>query len=110
MYEPSRMISSFYVSGFQRYDGADVLGKLKVGQKLKMVGEPDNPYDPNAIELYYKGAKLGYVPRDDNGMPGMLLYFGHGNVLEARIQQVDPKRSPWHQVRVGLYLADNRKK
>ena len=108
MYEPSRMITSFHVSGFQRYDGAQVLDKLKVGQKLKMVGEPDNPYAANAIELYYKGIKLGYVPRDENGIPGMLLYFGHKDVLEARVLQVDPQRSPWHQVRVGLYLTDKR--
>ncbi|MBQ9041933.1 MAG: HIRAN domain-containing protein, partial [Eggerthellaceae bacterium] len=53
MYEPSRIMSTFHIAGFQYHDGALVLDKLKPGKKLKMVGEPDNPYDPNAIELRY---------------------------------------------------------
>ena len=68
MYEPSRHVSAFRIAGFQYYDGALVLGKLRPGKKLKMIAEPDNPHDPNAIELRYKGAQLGYLPRSENGL------------------------------------------
>lgn len=34
-----------------------------------------------------------------------MMYYGHEDVFEARVQQVAPERSPWHQVRVGLYVA-----
>lgn len=37
-----------------------------------------------------------------------LLFYGHGDVLECRVLQVAPERSPWHQVRAGVYLADAR--
>lgn len=30
-------------------------------------------------------------------------------VLECRIMQVDKKADPWKQVRVGIYVTDNRK-
>lgn len=109
MYTPSKLLTSFNIAGFQRYDGTLVLDKLKAGQKLKMVAEPENPYDPCAIELYYKDKKLGYVPRDENGIPSLLMFYGHAKVFEVYVQQVDPQRSPWEQVRVGIFVADNRK-
>lgn len=46
MYEPSKMYDSFDIAGFQYHDGALVLGSLKVGKKLDLVPEFDNPYDP----------------------------------------------------------------
>ncbi len=108
MYEPSRIMSTFYISGFQFHGGAFVLDKLKPGKKLKMVGEPDNPYDPNAIVLRYKGIKLGYVPRSENSQFALMLYFGHADAFEARVLQVDPEAEPWNQVRVGVYVKDKR--
>ena len=109
MYTPSRNITTFHIAGFKNYDGALVLDKLKAGKKLKMVPERDNPHDPEAIQLYYKGTKLGYIPSEDNGLVSVLDFYGHKNVVEARIIQVDPERSPWHQVRVGLYITDKNK-
>ena len=108
MYEPSRHIGTFYVAGFRYYDGAFVLGELKPGKKLKMVPEPGNPYDPNAIELRYKKVKLGYVPRSENGMLACMMFYGHKGSFEARVLQVDPEAEPWNQVRVGVYVTDNR--
>ena len=108
MYKPSRQIGMFYVAGFQYYDGAFVLGKLKPGKKLKLVPQPDNPYDPNAIELRYKKTKLGYVPRSENGQIALLAFYGHKGVFEARVLQVDPEAEPWNQVRVGIYVTDKR--
>ena len=43
MYEPSRVLLSFHIAGFQYADGALVLGDLKVGDKLKLCAERDNP-------------------------------------------------------------------
>lgn len=39
-----------------------------------------------------------------------LLHFGHADALEARILQANPEADPWKQVRIGLYMADARKK
>jgi len=108
MYKPSKHVATFFVAGFQHHDGCLALGKLKPGKKLKMVPEPDNPFDPDAIELRYKGAKLGYVPRDHNKDLALLAFYGHEGVYEARVMQVDPEADPWQQVRVGLYVTDNR--
>lgn len=108
MYEPSRKVSTFYIAAFQHYDGAFVLDELKPGKKLEMVPDPENPFDPNAIELRFKKTKLGYVPRDDNELPALMAFFGHKGVFEARVLQVNPEADPWQQVRVGVYVTDKR--
>ena len=107
-YEPTRDVASFHIHGFKHHEGPFVLSKLKAGKKLDLVPEPDNPYDPCAMAIYRKGKKLGYVPRDENGMMSLLSYFGH-DVFECRIMQVDPEADPWKQVRVGIYVKDARK-
>ncbi|WP_350455184.1 HIRAN domain-containing protein [Slackia heliotrinireducens] len=109
MYKPSRHINSFYVAGFQYWDGALVLDKLKSGKKLKLVAEFDNPYDSNAVALYYKKTKIGFVPRDMNWEIASMLRFGHNDVFEARIQQVDPQAEPKRQVRVAILVTDATK-
>lgn len=60
-YEPSRRLASFHIKGFQYWDGALVLGKLKVGDELELVAESDNPFDPDAIAIYFDDIKLGYI-------------------------------------------------
>jgi hypothetical protein len=53
MYEKSRHIATFFIAGFQYYDGADVLSKLSAGDRLTIEEQPDNPHDPDAIALRY---------------------------------------------------------
>ena len=108
MYERSKHLDTFFVAGFQNYDGALVLDELKPGTPLSLCPEPDNPHDPDAIALYFKTSKLGYVPRSSNELIAQLAYFGHADVFECHVLQVDPMEAPWEQVRVGLFVSDAR--
>ena len=74
MYEPSRVLLSFHIAGFQYADGALVLGDLKAGDKLTLCAERDNPHDPEAVAIYYGKTKLGYVPGNEVG-PLSLMYL-----------------------------------
>ena len=80
----------------------------EVGTKLDLVPEFDNPYDPNAVAIKYKGVHLGYVPRDKNSLIAQLLFFGHKDVVRCKVIQRDEKADPREQVRVKLYLKDKR--
>lgn len=102
----SRLFDSFYIAGFQRYDGAFVFNQLQVGTVLSLVPVFDNPYDPDAIALHFNSTMLGYIPREKNSVISQLLYFGHSDVFECRITQVNPDEDPWKQVRVGVYIRD----
>lgn len=108
MYEPSRNLFSFHIAGFQFHDGALVLSELKAGYPLELVPEPDNPHDPEAVAVKYGGIMLGYVPGDQNGLLSVMMHYGHADAFECRVLQVAPERSPWHQVRVGVFVADAR--
>ena len=110
MYKPSRLLSSFRIAGFQYHDGALVLSKLKVGKKLDLVLEFDNPHDPDAVAIYRKGVHLGYVPRGKIDWIAPMMRFGHEDAFECRIVQIDPEAEPWDQVRVGIYVVDARAK
>ncbi|MBQ3106849.1 MAG: HIRAN domain-containing protein, partial [Eggerthellaceae bacterium] len=98
----------FFVAGFRCYDGALVLGRLQAGAAVDLVPEFDNPYDRDAIEIRYEGVKLGYVPASKNASMALMAFYGHADVFEARILQVDSEADPWEQVRVGIYVRDAR--
>lgn len=109
MYAPSRQLYSFHIRGFQFWDGAQVLDKLKAGSKIKMRPEPENPHDPNAIALYCGKTKLGFVPAELNEGLSMMFFYGHKKAFEARVLQVNADADPWKQVRVGIFATDARK-
>lgn len=108
MYEPSRVLASFYIAGFQFGEGALVLDALKPGARLQMVAESDNPHDPSAIALFFEGKHLGYIPAEHNGLFAVMMHYGHADAFECVVQQVAPERSPWHQVRAAVYVLDLR--
>ena len=109
MSSSSRYVADFNVAGMRYWDVAKVISKLKPGKRLRLVAEPHNPADPNAVAIYRKDVKLGYIPRDQNDLAAQLLRFGHDDVLECRILKVDKKAETWNQVRVGLYMTDKVK-
>ena len=75
MYEPSRQISSFYIAGFQYWDGALVLSELKVGERLRLVPEFDNPHDSSAMAIYRGKTKMGLFPDQKRASrPHVLLW------------------------------------
>jgi len=70
---------------------------LDLGQRLRMLREPDNPYDARAIALYAGDRRIGYVPRQHNKMPARLMDAGWQ--LIARIEHLTTgyrDRGPTH--------------
>ncbi|WP_130858979.1 HIRAN domain-containing protein [Gracilibacillus phocaeensis] len=108
-YEKSRHLMDFHVAGFTYYDGLDVIEELTLGRTVDLVSEADNPYDPEAVAIYYQERKIGYVPKDKNALLSTLLYFGHENILETRIQYANKETHPERQFRVVVKIKDSRK-
>lgn len=108
MYEPSRHLATFYLAGFQYWDGALVLNRLKPGNELTLEPEPDNPHDPEAVAVRFRSTKVGYIPASENSFVSIMSHFGHADAFELRVLQVNRKAEPWKQVRVGLYVRDAR--
>lgn len=108
MYEPSRDIMTFCIAGFSHHNGPKVFDELKVGTALELALEPDNPYDPKAVAIFYKGSKLGYIPAKYNFEVYQLMFYGHADLFECFVVQVDPETHPESQVRVRIDVVDAR--
>ncbi len=60
------LLEHFYIAGYYYYDGDKIENQLKPNVPLTIKRESNNPHDPKAISLWYKGNKLGFVPRHKN--------------------------------------------
>lgn len=84
----------FTLTGTKHYLGSDF---LEPGMKVKLVKEPDNEYDQEAIKVLLKGVgKIGYVANSPYTVLGESLSAGRlydkiGNKAKARILFVTPK-------------------
>lgn len=107
-FEPSRHLTDFHLAAFAYYDGLDVINELQHGTVVDLLAEPTNMHDPDAVAIFYQGTKLGYIPSAKNSLISSLIYYGHGDILEARIQSVDLAAHPERQFRVVVKLKDNR--
>jgi len=94
--------SVFPVAGFSYYDGPALLDRLRPGDPVMLVPEPDNPHDPRAIRIEALGQRVGYVPRSENRPLARLLE--QGAELRGHIVGVQPKGESWDALRVGVSL------
>ena len=79
------------LAGFRHYEGQEAWPALRVGDRLELTREPENPYDANAVRVRWRGRMLGYVPRRDNAAVARLM--DRGTVLEARIASLTEHRN-----------------
>lgn len=90
------------VAGFQFHAGKKLWKSMRVGDRLTLVREPDNPYDANAVRVEWQGQKIGYVPRRENG--DVARFLDRGTALEARITRLAESRDPWARVRFEILI------
>ena len=79
------------LAGFRHHDAAETWRHLTVGERLQLVREADNPYDPNAVRVEWRGMKLGYVPQRDNA--AVARQMDRGAALEARVALLRENRN-----------------
>ena len=81
----------FTLTGTRHYYGSDF---LKSGMKIQLEKEPDNKYDPEAIQVKLKGmGKIGYVANSPYTMIGESMSAGRiydkiGDTAKAKVELV----------------------
>jgi hypothetical protein len=45
----------------------DLLASLPSGEPLFLRRDPDNEYDPNAVQVWARGHHIGFIPKSQNG-------------------------------------------
>jgi hypothetical protein len=67
-----------------------------------MAHEPFNAHDPDAVALFWRGRKLGYLPRGENFMVARLLESNRP--VSARIRRLTPRSNGHPKIQIEVLL------
>lgn len=94
------LVCQFFVAGLIYADYADT--KLKRGQRISLVKQPDNLHDSNAIRVYKAGRQpvwLGFVPRDQTGE----IHGFKGKITRAVVHAYEVANATHRRCLVNIY-------
>ena len=101
-FSASILVQSSLLAGFRYYDAGALWDEMKVGDALKLVREPDNPHDANAVRVEWQEYQLGYVPRRENA--DVARQLDRGAPVKARISRLQMSRSPSKRIEFEVYV------
>jgi hypothetical protein len=90
------------LAGFNYHEARAHWSAFSQGDALALVREPDNPHDANAVAVYWRGHKLGYVPRVQNS--ALAWAMDRGEPVGARISALRAEPNPRKRVQVEIYV------
>ena len=96
------VVQSSPLAGYRYHAANAVFDDLRVGDELQLVRESQNPHDGNAISVSWRGHKLGYVPRRENGALAWAL--DRGEPVRARISRLAPQATPARRIEFEVTL------
>jgi hypothetical protein len=96
------LVQSSPLAGFRYAEAAAVWPLLQLGDALELVREADNPHDPNAVRVEWRGRKLGYVPRRENAV--LAWGMDRGTALRARVSRLDEHANPARRIEFEVYI------
>ena len=102
--ETTLIVQSSPLAGFRYHAAAEVWDELRVGDRLELARERDNPHDANAVSVSWRGRKLGYVPRHENA--ALAWGLDRGAALAARISRLAPEARPSRRLEFEVVAAE----
>ena len=97
------LIQTSSVAGFQYYSGEAVWSRITVDDELELRRQPDNEYDENAIEVFWRQKKLGYVPASENLTVSRMM--DRGQEFAATIAEKNDSEIPWDCIEMNIYAV-----
>jgi hypothetical protein len=96
------LIQESPLAGFQYHRASDIWQFMQMGDQLRLVREPRNRHDSNAIAVWFKNERLGYIQRKENYTLARMMEYEEK--LEARIVRLVEDDNPWKRVRFQVFL------
>ncbi len=93
------------IAGFQYYQGKRLYNHIKIGDIVQLRRAPQNKYDKRAVEVYWKGNMLGYIPGIANMSISQMLDDGVN--LEGKISQLKPEKVPCYCVGLTVCISNS---
>jgi len=96
------LVQSSPLAGFRYGEAAEVMPLMQAGDALELVREQDNPHDPDAVRVQWRGRKLGYVPRRQNA--ALAWGLDRGTPMRARVSRLDDHPNPARRIEFEVYI------
>jgi hypothetical protein len=96
------LVQSSPLAGFRYGEAGLVWSELRLGDRLDLVREPENPHDRNAVRVEWRGRKLGYVPRAEN--EALAWAMDRGETVTARISRLQAHRNPRLRIEFEVFV------
>ncbi|MFZ5492615.1 MAG: HIRAN domain-containing protein [Pseudomonadota bacterium] len=100
--EPSLPPLELPLAGFRHHRAGAIWPFLRPGLELRLRREPWNHHDAQAVAVYYRQEKLGYLPRTDNASIARWLDQGRGLRASIAALGADAQRGGRLLLRVQL--------
>jgi len=89
-------------AGLRYHDAKAVWDRMKEGESLTLVREPENAHDMNAVRVDWNGHPLGYIPRSENA--AVARQMDRGTKLQARITKLTRYRNNHRKLEFEVFL------
>jgi len=96
------VVQSSPLAGFRHHEASAAWPELRVGDRLDLVREADNPHDRNAVRVEWRGKMLGYVPRIENA--ALAWAMDRGVPAAARISKLDDHPNPRMRIEFEVFV------
>ncbi len=93
-----------FVVGLQYYH-PELLSEIRAGAQLTLRPQPTNAVDPNAVEVYYRDVKLGYVQKEE--APAVFSWLEDDLVIEAKVAALATSGSMNRRISMDITLLEN---
>jgi len=94
-------VQSSPLAGFSYHDATGFWEVLRVGDALELRREADNPHDARAVAVWWRGRKLGYVPRRENS--ALAWGMDRGERVSARISRLHAHPNPARRIEFEVF-------
>jgi hypothetical protein len=97
------LVQSSPLAGFQYHEAKELWPKLRVGDTLNLIREPDNPHDRNAVRVEWQGHMLGYLPRAENR--AVAVEMDRGALVSGRIARLREHPDSWQRLLIEVFVV-----
>lgn len=97
------VLFDFFVAGVRHHNLHQCIDEIEAGNNLKLVLEPTNKFDPNAVRLEFHSLKqgedimTGYVPAKFSASVTASMIVSN---LSCEVTEINKTSKPWQQLRV----------
>jgi hypothetical protein len=96
------LVQSSPLAGFSYHEARAHWAEFARGDPLVLAREAGNPHDANAVAVYWRSHKLGYVPRTQNS--ALAWAMDRGEQVSARISALRTERNPRKRVEFEVFV------